>query len=575
MNKIVFLFLFWNIGETFAQGVAIDRGVLAEGLWCFPRVKDSLTYMYLPNKASLALDERNNPQFSFIRYVNSTLEETLEENTDNQGISKIGGGGVLHFLVSYQTRQDDINKAETFLKQKFGNDKIKIIAPIIFNQGSYTLISSILKDGSQQKEQNMLAHGKAPVLEGSKMAISIEMSPKHSKLLIESFKMPTPDVSVLFDMEFTGLSDAYEAEISVNWSDYYKSNSIDASGSAQIYAVQVSSDVQAEFQDAIKRQAIKLKTSGEDSRMDALMQTVYQKLIAMLYDIVPAEDPDLTSATDIIKEVTKSTLSSLMPYSVNVSYKRKLINRQGTSIINFNSRNELKRHYLLTFNIGNMYLRYGNNINYFKTISLEDEAFQKRDIGVIIDGDLLSEFSTMISTVSVQLRKKHEDNKETIREIKLTKTIVEENKIAPISYGFSNDYDRLKWLEYEYRFLYDFVGGKKYQTEWHTQSNAMINVYVPFERKNISIEGDTQLLRSKQIKAVVIRISYNLFDEKINEQITIKLQDTLQNVSIPLTVSAGSLHYEYKLNYLYNDGTEKQVSGTSISELLFIDNGPF
>lgn len=556
-----------------AQGISIDRGVLAEGLWCFPKSKDSLTYMYLPNRASLALDEQKNPQFSFIRYVNSTIDQSIEENTDSKGITKNGGGGVLHFLVNYQTKAEDITKAEEFLQQRFSNDKIKIIAPIIFNQGTYSLISSILSEGSEHIEQKILVTGNAPVLEGSKMAISVEMNPKYSKLLIESFKMPTPDVSILFDLEFSGLSDAYEAEISVNWSDYYKSNSMGVSGSAQIYALQVSSEVQAEFQDAVKRQAIKVKTSGEDSNMESLMQAVYQKLIGLMYDIVPAEDPDLLTASNLVKEVTKSALSSILPFSAGVSYKRKSINRQGTAIINFNSRNELKKHYLLTFNIGNIYRKYGQNPNYFKTVSLEDEAFQKRDIGVIIDGDLLTEFSSMISTVSVQLRKKHEDNNVTIREIKLTKSIVDKNEIKELSYGFSGDFDRLKWMEYDYRLLYDFVGGKKYQTEWNTQSNAMINVYVPFERKKISIDGNIELLQSKKIKAVVIRVSYNLFNEKMSEQITVKLQNTLQNINIPITVPNGALQYDYKLNYMYNDGTEKEISGTSFSELLFIDNG--
>ena len=86
-------------------------------------------------------------------------------------------------------------------------------APIICKQARYTLVSSTLAN----EKKDVLKTGDAPVLENSSMAFSFELSPKDSKILIESFNTGTADVSIVFDFTFEGLSDSYEAKLEVNW----------------------------------------------------------------------------------------------------------------------------------------------------------------------------------------------------------------------------------------------------------------------------------------------------------------------------------------------------------------------
>lgn len=57
------------------------------------------------------------------------------------------------------------------------------------------------------------------VLQGSKIALSFELDPQRSKLLLESFKTNTPDVSIVFDLTFSGLLDAYNAKMTVDWAE--------------------------------------------------------------------------------------------------------------------------------------------------------------------------------------------------------------------------------------------------------------------------------------------------------------------------------------------------------------------
>ena len=63
-----------------AQSILIDKGINAEGLWCFPVHKKENTYRYLPQRARLSLQNDSIPEFSFLRYI-------TEKPSENKSIS--------------------------------------------------------------------------------------------------------------------------------------------------------------------------------------------------------------------------------------------------------------------------------------------------------------------------------------------------------------------------------------------------------------------------------------------------------------------------------------------------------
>src|SRR4051812_183471 len=97
MNKKVFLpvlIILFSIPYLLNAQISIDRGLRAAGLWCFPLVSDSNTWLYLPDRSLLAMDENKKPQFSFIRYVNAPVKPKEGEDV----VTNADGGAVLHFL---------------------------------------------------------------------------------------------------------------------------------------------------------------------------------------------------------------------------------------------------------------------------------------------------------------------------------------------------------------------------------------------------------------------------------------------------------------------------------------------
>ncbi|MBI5371976.1 MAG: hypothetical protein HZA79_08115 [Sphingobacteriales bacterium] len=559
-----------------AQQIAIDRGVRVEGLWCFPLLTDTLQYLYLPDQASLAINERKQPQFSFIRYVNNTDNST----SPDKSISQAGGGGVLHFLVTYDTDEKKVRRAEQALKELLnGNDSVKLRGPIVFKEGRFALVSSILNPDNGKSERNLLAMGAAPVLQGSRIALSFEMDPQRSKLLLESFKMNTPDVSLVFDLAFSGLTDAYNAKLTVDWAEVQKNEKI--SGGASVYFV--SAEIEKVYEELRKTNAIKLEMAGDDSRMDALVTTAYNKITDMLFRRVEPEQLPAGQQgglggllNGLFSNSAGGSLSSgkTVGFGAHFGYKLKDVKTSGTSTLSFNSRISSDRHHYITFNIGDFYKKYGQSEEYFRTVSLTDPDFEQRDIYIGVDGALLPEFDKMINSITVTMKKDHGNGSATLKEVNIVKSTITENRQLTMNYGSVSDTDRLAWLNYDFKAQYNFKGGKTYQTGWIRQNASMINLYVPYERRTVKIDGDPGFLKSKNVRAVTLRIEYSFFGENRSIETTVKPDDDFSQKQFDITLPSGQYAYKYTLRWRMKDGTEKTATGENDTELLFIDTIP-
>lgn len=568
---ITILLLFVCASSLHAQQIMIDRGVKAGDLWCFPLLTDSLVYQYLPSDARLGTDDSGQPQFSFLRYVDNAKDTTAGNNS----ITKAGGGAILNFLVLYETPAKKVQAAKQALKEILHNDEVTLRGPLIFSSGRYALISSIITNGKE--ENKLLATGNAPVLEGSRIALSFELNPKDSKTLMESFQMTTPDISIVFDMGFNGITDAYKAELVVNWEDVRKVEMMKASASVYF----VSADVEKSVEELKRNNAIKLNTVGEDAHMDALVNTVYSRLVDLLFEPI---DPERVSQNaqsgllDMISSLVKPNgvfgSSKIFGFGLNAAYKRRDFKSTGQSVMNFNSRVNVERHHLIAFNIGDFYKKYGSNPKYFKSVSLEDPDFQQREIFVSVDGQLLPEFDKLINNISVTLKKTHENGDVTLKEMNITKKNLNDNQVLPLVYGSISDKDRLNWLNYEYKTNFQFQGGKTYETPWTKQSAGMINVFAPYERRTIQLDGDVDALKAAKVRAIQVQLDYPFFNDSRKPMLTMKPTDAMGEKKFDITLPTNIYEYNYEINWIMQDGSTKTATGKNKSGYLFIDNLP-
>lgn len=554
-----------------AQQIQVDRGIKVNDLWCFPTLEDSLVYLYLPNDAKLGLDQHGEPQFSMIRYVDNASSST----TDEASIGQAAGGAVLHFTVLYETEKSKVEKAEAELKEKLNNNSLRLSGPVVFRDGSYSLVSSVLNSSNNSVEQSILKVGKAPVVEGSRVPLSFELTPKQSKILLESFKMATPDISLVFDMSFEGITDAFQADMTVDWSAIKNSQSYRAGGSVYF----IGADVEAQIEKMVRNNNIRLTSIGQDANMENLITKLYDRIVQLLYDPVKPEsmmeDEKMSGAISKLLDPTSGLLSSrnTTGFGLYAGFKYKDIQSEGKSVMHFNSRSTNKKHHFITFNIGNFYKHYGDDVNHFKTISLEDPDFQQREIRVGVDGDLADEFDKMVNSVTVNLQKVHQSGDTTLRELIVRKSGIANGEALRMIYGSVNDLNRSEWLNYQVKTKWHFSGGYgEYETPWKDNSSAMINLFAPFERRNVQLLGDINNI--PDIKAIVVKVDYSFFGENRSFQKVIRPGENLVEKSFQLITPINEFEYHYTINWIKNDGLQVKKTGKDNFGLLFLDEIP-
>lgn len=546
---------------VFAQQILIDEGVQLAGLQCFPVRGDSTTYYYLPAVGAVSENEAGLPEVSYLRYI-------FGKATGNgtKSIAEAEGGAILHFLVTYTTPNEQVKEAEQQLKEIFG-ENAQLKGPVTLNEAKYTIISSILTE-SGEREKTVITTGEAPIFENSKLAFSFELSPQKSKMLLESFKMSTPDISIVFEFSFAGLSHDFAADLTVNWDDFYKSKQF--GGDAKFYSF--GADIEKGFEELRKNNTIKLEVIGGNTSMEKLLNTVYDKLLKLIFDPVkPKEIPkkDKGGLGDAILALIEGDVTK--KFGLNVAYKKKKIKLTGESTMTFRGREMMERKHFITFNIGDLYQKHGDNKAIFKDVSLKDLSFLQRDVYVGVDGNLQEEFGQMINSVTVTLRKKHADGTVTIEEIVVNRHTLHPDSKFMMSYLNQGDDNLLNWRNYDYQTHWQFIGGGELKTEWTSSNAAMINLYVPYKREKIELIGNLNRPECDFARTVSVEIAYPFFGETKSENILIRNDENQSKTSFEVTLPNDADGVDYIITTFRKDGTQHSKSGTN-TRVIFIDD---
>lgn len=265
---LVTVVLQW-LQPVWAQKVMLDEPVKAGPLTLFPDVNDPKVFYYVTDKPRIATGANGKPQFSFLKYV------------DNDPANKEGdGGGLVHAVVVLEVTEEHRKAAERELQRVKPGATLR--GPILFSDGTMSLISSIAnKDGGFTKQ--VLGVGKAPILDGHKAAISVLLNKQGAKILWESFKTPTPDMTISFEMKIQGYRSPKRVKIEANFDQVYESNVFQAAAAVS-GPVLLAAEINSTFEDLRKSGAIKVEQYGEDEDLEKALETAYNKLTSMMFD---------------------------------------------------------------------------------------------------------------------------------------------------------------------------------------------------------------------------------------------------------------------------------------------------
>lgn len=563
----VFLLTLSSFAPLDAQPVLIEEFVEASDLLCFPVYGDSSTYKYLPSRGRLSVDEEGLPEFSFLQYAIAKNEKAVS----GSAITEASGGGLVHFLVLYDTPDDQVRKAERELRRKMKNPEIVLVGPVEIKYGTFHLISSLLKEEEGEVSGELIGSGIAPVFQNSKVAFSFMVSPLRSQLLLESFKMNTSDVSLTFDLVFSGLTSAFNGEIKVDWSQVQRSTY----SSTSVDAIFYSSDVEKTFAELIQKGGITLTSYGEDSIASDLLTSSYDHLLKMMYDPVRPDSVPSEKSTGVIEEIfgSRGLLGGL--FGGSEVYKKRTVKTSGITTVNINSRKLVDRHHFVTFNIDDMYENYGNDERIFRKVAIDDPTFQQREVLINLDGSIRDEFSKMISSVSVTLRKHHQNGDETIREVFLNKELLENwTGSTKMIYLNKGDLDRSEWLNYDYQINWQFIKDGNYITDWNTASSPVINLYTPYKYRQIDLMGDFKGLSKEGVLAISVDIEYPFFGKIKKDRLTIKPSDEAPDYQLEAILPIEQEKLNYRISWIFREGKRIQQEGVDEFGVIILDEIP-
>jgi hypothetical protein len=553
-NLLVLILLAGFSSNAFSQQLLLDHGTRSNGLWLFPTSPDETEFRYLPQLARIAKDSDGEPKFSYMQYVTES----------NSAADPLTGGGVLHMLVEYHTPEDVIRKAETDLRNARSNPDIRIAGPVLYDKGTYFVTSSILS------EEGGGFFGRAPVTEGNQIALAFNLDFADAALLAKSFELETPDVSVTFEMTFSGLRDAYDATVSFEWDKVHNSLSASASGTYFVFG----GDIKVEVDRLVENKTITFESRGQNASTEALVNRTYEQIIKMMFDPVPPAVVKESKSGGVAKQFTNmiGNLQSSVSEGVigfSSAFHLRNIERQGSASLNFNHSETVGRPSSIVFNVADIYKVYGNRPGFFQRVVVQDGP-KRRDVSVVVDGDMEAEFDSLLNAVEIKFRKQHSDSAISSNQLVLQSVPAAE---SPPAFAYTwREGDTDDWFEYEYQVTWLFDGGGRLTQDWQTSADSIISLYSPYERIRIPVMYDRDALLTNGIIAVELELGYDFFDEARSESMLIMTSKEQADRDLEITMPLGLKAYQLNINFLDSQGGSSTKVIETKSRVIFVDS---
>ena len=624
-----------------AQQIILDKPVRAGDITVFPEVGNENNYYYLPDKLRLAKTADGKPQLSFMRYV---------ENTSGpDATSEAEGGGIVHAVVELSVTPQQLNAARQQLRRVKPNGVI--VGPIVYKGGTIALVTSFNKESGELTKQ-VIGLGKAPVLDGEKAAVSIQLTKKGATLLWASFQTPTPDLSFSFEMELSGFRSPIRAKIEANFDMIYEHKNFQAAVASPMLA----GEIKASFEDLLRQGAIKVTQVGSDEDMQRAIDAAYTKLTNMMFDPVggtgtpnlnqlgatggqpslldrattmlnnartetradnerrrteartdlaeserrvaadtagrrtartsgpessafhPSENTHTVPSSDAARieadynrrhNAINADQAAMPSLAIAASFEMRRVRQQGIFTIDLNKWNADNLVIRFDENVGNV-----NCSDCFRTINVEDGVNTQRAITAYLDGMNALDFASYINGVTVTMRKRHAQGDITTREVRIDRTNFnrEANNFKMV-YGWKNDNDRRKWLDYDFKTEWFFFGGYTVTSDWQASDATDIKLSAPLVKRMISVEADPLRISQANVRAIEVKIYSQLGTESQVKELNMLTRTNQLSAQVEIIQPRNVLDYQYEVIWHLNDGTTRNSGKkTTNSKSLFVDN---
>ncbi len=520
--------------------ILLDQNPLQVGNAVLLRDSASLTtFYYIPNRPRIATWPDGTPKLTFLKYTKAGEQELK--------------GGILHFFVTYSLTSQELQQIRNELKKI--NPKAILKGPIIFKKGTFAVISAAVGEGGAFTRK-VIGEGKAPLVSGSEVSVSIAVTPEGAAFLDEALKHPTYPVSIRFDMTYEGLTPKFNAKAKINWSkvrnyfEEYKKWRIYKTKKFWIFKWKVQKGTGESLNisdDLVSEQCIEIDVTGEDENMESILQTITDTVMREMFEM-KIELP--TGATE---EEGEGEEDSQKERDYGVSTTMKTVTRTGTAEINLTKRLRQERDTgPMDASIGDVLRKFKNDKRVHDVINLDDPDLEDRTVYSILDGEDFDNFGKYINFVTVSFKKAHPQGQPTSRDVIFNaKTFAERGNMLPFVYPRLGEGEG--WLNYEYKTTWSFMGGIKVEGNWTRTDEPAISLSPPHRYRTIDIIADEENVAQYNIKLITVTIKNRVFDRERVRQVKIMPQQSMWE-KYEYNHEEGDLEFSYQVTWLLGDG---------------------
>ena len=529
----------YDEGREFIDGVTLLRD------------KDTPSdYYYLPTSPRVAIDEiSGKPEISIVKFISPDGDTS---------------GGLLHLLFSLDLPEDRILDIEEKLGEKVPGAKLK--GPVVLRAegdkdrggASFRVISSTITEDAGQASftKSMISSGFAPVTPGSKAAVAARLSENGATLLWSSMERPTSDISIAISASYEAALPAFRGKVFANIETVYD-HMFRVLNLQEGYQ---KTEIRKQIDEMVREGVIEIDITDraglevDSSQLSGILSLVTDKLVNMMFDTSQglSKMPEQKKIPpSVIKGRQKrGFLARIFAGSGNQKYitddqftlRTKKDIKRGTFSMLFNQNTTIRVPFNSTGNMSGLYEEWGDDPDLFKVVSLNDPGFQRRDVFFEVDPAYYQAFEEGINSVSVSFVKRYpsiNDQADFTGEVLFNRNDVRDGKFSKsVSYPrlgvSSND-----WLDYEYRVLWSFPGGKRVAipekiTDLGKNNAPSVSLTPPAQMINVEIDGDVVAMNDANIRRAMVEFEYRLLGEKKNKSVALKpgSEDILQTIGL-------------------------------------------
>ena len=529
-------------------GISYGRHVdvkLKEGITvrCFPAAtkkpeKTSKNYYYLPTNPHVARDPDGTPKFSMLRFVTDKTKEA-------------GGveGGILHFLVEYGLTPQQEKEVAKLLAKKVKGAKLK--GAVQLESGaegnSFNVVSATLTD--EGFTSTLVTSGKAPVMEGQRVAVAARLSGYGATLLTKSMEQPTTDISVVFDLKYLVKLPAYEVNVIIDYDMYHQleeeySHEREKKTTKKRYwnpkwynIANISTSKASTLTEEEQRESIDFLVENgavtfdyvqhvPDADKEIVESGLYKLVLESFFDMqkrfgqpssdeVIGEEEEGKSAKEI-EAARRAEARKIKNYSYTV-FQRKTIKRTGKTTLRLKKSMARYEHYTMTGNVGTWYEQFKDDPKLVSEVNLDDPFYQRREMRFVIDNEAYDIFSQMVNYATVQVRVPRKGQRPFIDELTIDRKYLEQSgQTATLTYARMGDDAQI----YDYAVQWSLRGGYLYPREprWKKGELMAVTLAAPVTPMTIESEADLDELEELGIARVSVELKYSRFGKTYQDQ---------------------------------------------------------